>query len=415
VLTGRGISLLTASVVAWLIGRTLGIPELYVVSVAAGVVVVLGLLYVRSTTSAVSARRHLDQVRVIAGTRLEGALELRNDAAIPSPTLLLSEQLPDGLRADGHPLGGRARFVVSGLAPGRVVSAPYRLLATRRGRMSVGPLEVRVRDPFGTAERTRRYTSTNEVVVYPRVEPLPAIAVRGAHMGAGSSDTRRVFATGEEFFTMREYVRGDDLRHVHWPSTAHRQTLMVRQMEQPWQAHATVYLDARTASHTSGDEGTGEQAVSIAASLVYHLADSGYQLRLSTDSTTGRHGPTPWEAAMDRLAVLRPSTAAGLGPSLAATRGGEGLFVAVIGVPPGAGQLTAHPDMRALFGVRGFGQRMAIVVAEPNAVARAERAAALLRGAGWRAATIQPGQPLSPVWASLLRPASRPSATATAL
>ncbi|CAN5290753.1 DUF58 domain-containing protein [soil metagenome] len=405
-LTSRGITLLTAAVFAWIAGRTLGIAELYAVSVAVAATVGLGLLYVRLATTSVSARRLVDQQRVIAGARVQAVLELRNDARLPSPTLLITETLPETFRADGHPSPGRARFVLGGLGPGRLASAPYGAVAATRGRYEIGPMQVRLRDPFGTAERTRRFTATSDLLVYPRVDHLPATPVRGSHMGSGSSASRRVFATGDEFYTMREYVRGDDLRHVHWPSTAHRQTLMVRQMEQPWQPHATVYLDSRSVAHTSGPQGTLEQAVSAAATFVYHLADAGYQLRLVTDGTAGRIGAIGWQHAMDRLAVLQPSGHSGLGPSLAATRGGEGLFVSALGVPSGRGDLRSHPDMRALYGVKGYGQRLAVVVAEPGD-ARAAQAVALLRASGWKAAVHHPGQPLEPAWVQLTRAGGR--------
>lgn len=407
-LTSRGITLVTAGVLAWLAGRTLGIGELYAVSVACLAAVLLGVAYVRLSTGSVSSRRQVDQNRVVAGQRIEVSLELRNDAPLPSPTLLLTEQLPAAFAADGHPAdAGEARFVLGGLGPGRRAQAVYTAAAAVRGRYEVGPLEVRVRDPFGAAERVRRYAATTEVVVYPLVEPLPATAVRGVHMGAGAADTRRIFAAGDEFFGIREYVSGDDLRHVHWASTAHRQTLMVRQMEQPWQAHATVFLDTREHAHTGGPHGTLEKAVSAAASVVNHLAQQGYVVRLVTDVSVGRIGPAPWQEAMDRLAVLRPSRSAALAPSLNATRGGEGLFVAVLALPPGEVDPSRHPDMRALHGVKGFGQRLALVTTTPGPNPRAERTCGLLRGSGWQATTLRPGQPLAVAWDTLTRPASR--------
>lgn len=407
-ITSRGITFLAGAGLAWLAGRTLGVAELYVVSVAAAAVVGLGVAYVRLTTSAIAVRRLVDHQRVVAGTHVDVVVELRNDGRVLSPTLLVAEELPRGLDAVGHP-AGQARFVVGGVAAGRIARAAYRLHAAVRGRYRVGPLVLRVRDPFGVAERTRRYTATHDLLVYPRIDALPSTPVRGIHMGAGSSDTRRVFATGEDFYTMREYVKGDDLRHVHWPSTAHRDTLMVRQMEQPWQAHATVYLDARATVHTAGPEGTLEKAVSVAASMVYHLSDAAYMLRLVTDTTAGRSTPGSWEVAMDRLAVIGASENRRLGPSLAATRGGEGLFVGVLGVPDGSGDPASHPDLAALFGVRGFGQRIAFVVTDTGrrATHRAERTAVLLRGTGWNTVTITPGGRLAGAWSELSRGGSR--------
>ena len=413
-LTGRGVSVALAAVLTWLIGRMLGIAELYAVAVACGAVLGLGVLYVRQTTSSVAARRLVETDRVVAGGEVHASLELRNDGRVPTPTLLVSEQLPESLWAAEQALPGEARFVIGGLGPGRVATAPYRARADARGRQQLGPVTVRIRDPFGVAERIRRYTAVQDVLVYPRIERLPDQQVSGTHMGSGSSDSRRVFATGDEFYTMREYVRGDDLRMVHWPSTAHRQTMMVRQMEQPWQAHATLHLDTRRSSHTDGPDGTLEHAVSIAASLVYHLADRGYAIRLVTDTDTGRGGPQPWAQSLDRLALLEPSDNTGMGPSVAATRGGEGLFVSVVGVPDGREDPAHHPDMRALFGVRGFGQRLVFVTGPRADDPRAVRAVQLLAAAGWQATLMTPGTPLAPRWVELMTPRSRHGARAGA-
>ncbi|HUG83911.1 MAG TPA: hypothetical protein VMM13_05065, partial [Euzebya sp.] len=165
-LTSRGITLLTAAVTAWLAGRTLGIAALYAVAVACVAVVGLGVAYVWLSTSQVSARRLLDRPRVVAGERIQGVVELRNDARLPSPTLLVTEQLPAGFTADGHPVEGQARFVLAALTPARLTAARYTAVAGARGRYGIGPLQVRVRDPFGAAERVRRYTATTDLVVY---------------------------------------------------------------------------------------------------------------------------------------------------------------------------------------------------------------------------------------------------------
>lgn len=403
-LTARGITMLAVALAAWIIGRSLGINPLYAVSTSCAAVVGGGVAYVRLTTSSVSARRRVAQQRLTAGGRVEVALELRNDGRVPSPTLLVAEQLPAGFLADGHEVEHQARFVLGGLGPGRIATAEYTAVARTRGRYEVGPVQVRVRDPFGVAERVPRYTQTAAVIVYPRIEVIGEIRVKGAHLATGTSDTR-VLAGGDDFYTMREYVRGDDLRHVHWPSTAHRQTLMVRQMEQSWQAHATVFLDSRAAAHTPGPTGSLERAVSAAASIVHHLADAGYVLRLLTDRSAGRGGPTARQEAMDQLAVLEPSASAGIGPALASTRGAEGLFVAVLGTPPGVQDPAVHPDLRALMTVRGVRQRVALVVGDSGA--RMTRTAALLDAAGWQATTLGSRAPLAPAWAAVLEGARR--------
>src|SRR4029450_12089349 len=95
---------------------------------------------------------------------------------------------------------------------------------------------------------------------------------------------RYLFSQGDEFYTTREYRDGDDLRKVHWRSSAKKGQLMIRQEERPWQARAVIALDLRLAAHRGqGGRGAGERAVSAAASIALRLGRSGYELSLVAD------------------------------------------------------------------------------------------------------------------------------------
>ncbi len=400
--TRRGACLLVGAVALWAVGRFLGVAELYVVAAATAALVAVGALAVRLSTSTISVRRRVAPARIPGGGQGEVTVELRNDARVPAAVLLVEDTCH-------HVLSDPPRFVVTGLGAGRATSVRYALQGAARGRYVIGPLRVRVRDPFGVAQRIRRYRGTDDVVVYPRIEPLGGPASPGTPRGSGSSDTRRLFNTGDEFYTMREYVLGDDLRQVHWPSTARRQTLMVRQQEQPWQAEATVFCDTRLVAHRDvGPSSSLEKAVSVAASLVWHLADEGFRLRLVTETDIRpdlTRRTQPWELLLDRLAELAPSRAASLAPALQRLRaaGGEGLLAAVVAPPPGDEPVARHPDVRALLATgRAYGGRVALVV-DPGRQARdrATDLAGVLRAAGWRATTISPSQPLAERWRPL--------------
>jgi len=399
---------LAGAIVLVALGRLLGVAELYVVAAAAGVLVAAGIIAVRTSSASVAARRTLPSSRLLVGGTGEVVLELHNETRLPATLLLVEDECPVSL-ADSP------RFVLGGLRPGRTAALRYPLTPTARGRHKVGPLTVRVRDPFGLAERVRRYRTTNEIIVYPRVESLSAESARGAHRGTGSSETRRVFTSGDEFYTMREYVQGDDLRQVHWPSTAHRQTLMIRQQEMPWQAQATIFCDTRETAHVGvGAASTLERGVSAAASTLWHLADRRYSLRLATEESGRAPTVEPWDVLLDRLALVQPSRVRGLGPALQALRGsgGEGLLVAVL-APPATDDLMASPDVRALLRTgRGYGGRIALVVVDPERVPSAVRGGALvnlLRANRWQAATLGSGQPLAEPWRSLAAPRPRAS------
>jgi uncharacterized protein (DUF58 family) len=400
VLTGRGAALLVGAGLLWGVGRLLGVPELYVVAVASAALVGVGAIAVRVSSATVSVRRGLSSNRLLHGAQGEVTIDLRNDARIPAPLLLVEDQC-DWTLADSP------RFVLAGLRPGAASRLRYALRGSTRGRYTVGPMSLRVRDPFGTTQLTRRFSSTDEILVYPRVERLPEGITRGSHRGSGTSSDRRLFNSGDEFHTMREYVQGDDLRMVHWPSTARTDKLMVRQLEMPWQAEATVFCDTRAGvSRGSGPDSSVEKAISAAASVVWHLGDHGYTLRLFTEAERRPMGVEGWSAILDHLAEVQPSRVTGLGPSLQRLRGagGEGLFVAVIMVPPGDDPLAANPDVRALLQAgRGHGGRVAVIVHPAGpAAGRAEDLAALLRAARWKATAVGMGEPLASRWNELV-------------
>ena len=131
------------------------------------------------------------------------------------------------------------------------------------------------------------------LTVTPRTVPLPPIPLGGAWTGSGDNRPR-AFATGSaEDVTVREYRRGDDLRRVHWRSSARVGELMVRREEQPWQSRATLFLDNRLRAHRGqGIASSLEAAVSAAASIAVHLSQRGFTVRLVT--ATGEDPASAW-------------------------------------------------------------------------------------------------------------------------
>ena len=87
------------------------------------------------------------------------------------------------------------------------------------------------------------------------IRPLPQTHGRDPH--AGAEHPNAVARSGEDFYALRPYVVGDDLRRVHWPSTARHDELMVRQDELPWQGRATVLLDVRRGAHARDPRARG--------------------------------------------------------------------------------------------------------------------------------------------------------------
>ena len=136
--------------------------------------------------------------------------------------------------------------------------------------------------------------------------PLPQIPLGGAWTGSGDNRPRAFAIGSAEDVTVREYRRGDDLRRVHWRSSARVGELMVRREEQPWQSRATVFLDNRLISHRGqGVASSLEAAVSAAASIAVHLSQRGFTVRLVTAS--GEDPSTAWhfrDAAVNTAPLL---------------------------------------------------------------------------------------------------------------
>ena len=173
---------------------------------------------------------------------------------------------------------------------------------------AIGPLEAERSDPFGLARRSTAIAPVTELTVYPRIDtvrPLPDSPGRDRHHTTPRAAA--VGLTGEDFYALRAYQQGDDLRRVHWPSTARRDEIMIRQNEVPWQGRATIVLDIRGRVHT---DASLEAAVSAAASVVTACWQHGSVVRLVTtdgvDSGFGT-GAGHLELVLARLAVLEPT------------------------------------------------------------------------------------------------------------
>jgi uncharacterized protein (DUF58 family) len=232
----------------------------------------------------------------------------------------------------------------------------------RRGRFRVGPLAVGITDPFGVARRSEPSASDAELVVRPRVHDIvPPVAV-GTHISAEheASAARAVVSDlGDEFVTLREYEVGDDLRRVHWRSTARTGELVIRQDEARWRSRAAVVLDVREAVH---DAASLEVAVEAAASVIARLERLRRRVEVVTSAgellgTTGN----PRHDVIDRLATVGPDARDHLATVLEQLRAHRhvDLVVAILG------EVTAETT-RALAAFAGLD--VIVVLTRPAAI-----------------------------------------------
>ncbi|WP_443046650.1 DUF58 domain-containing protein [Streptomyces sp. NBC_00247] len=411
-LTTRGRSFLAAGIAAAVCAWVLGQADLLRVGMLLAVLPLVCAAALHRTRYRVVGTRRLSPSRVPAGSEARVHLRVDNASRLPSGLLMLQDRVP-------YVLGPRPRFVLDRVEPGGRREVSYRVRSDLRGRYPLGPLQLRLADPFGMCELTRSFSAHDTLVVIPRTQALPPLRLTGAASGYGDGRQRSLAQAGEDDVLPRGYRHGDDLRRVHWRSTARYGELMVRREEQPQRARASVLLDTRRAAFRgAGPESAFEWAVSAAASALAHLVERGFAVRLLTDeggAVAGDGGPDGFsgpsgfdhesaEAAglmLDTLAVVEHSDARGLAGAHDVLRGGhEGLLLAFLG-DLDEEQVAVAAAMRRRSGAAvAFvldGEEWAPGAEQAPAIPFAERLR-LLREAGWTAVPVPPGADLARVW-----------------
>ena len=400
-LTVRGRAFLAAGGTATMCAMLLGHDELVRVGALLVLLPLATAFFLGRSRYRLGLVRTLSPAHVVAGQTTQVQLQLSNDGRMPTGLLLLEDQVP-------YTLGTRPRFVVDRMGPRWRREVTYPLRSEVRGKFTVGPMRVRLSDPFGLVELDRTFSTISSLTVTPRVHPLPAIPLSGAWTGSGDNRPRAFAAGSAEDVTVREYRRGDDLRRVHWRSSARVGELMVRREEQPWQARATVFLDHRTVAHRGrGAAASLEAAISVAASVAVHLSQRGFRVRLVTASGEEQTGAWHEHGALavhttpllDALAVLTPRSHPHLDPRWLQEGGHSGLLVAVLG------QVFPH-DRPTLTRVKhSASSAMALQLDVPAWVrpdlAGAEDVTDWLGAQGWRAHAMGPQDRLASVWQEL--------------
>jgi hypothetical protein len=298
--------------------------------------------------------------------------------------------------------------VLEGIGHGWRRTVTYQVRSDIRGRFEIGPMTVRVSDPFGLVELGRSFRTTVPLTVTPRTVPLPTIPLGGAWTGSGDNRPR-AFATGSaEDVTVREYRRGDDLRRVHWRSSARVGELMVRREEQPWQSRATLFLDNRLQAHRGhGIASSLEAAVSAAASIAVHLSHRGFTVRLVT--ATGEEPSSAWHfrdadlntgPLLEALAVVQSVQRPQLDTHWLGEGSHGGLTVAVLG----SVQATDVPVLRRMQLHATSALAIALDVDAWASPSGGDGGSApVLTQQGWRAVPLRPRERLDVVWQELGR------------
>ncbi|MEM9465842.1 MAG: DUF58 domain-containing protein [Actinomycetota bacterium] len=342
--TRAGWGVLVGGVAFLAAGRLFGAIEFLVVGVAAIAAAAIAVLLRQVRPSRVAVARTLTPPQVPAGEPARVDLEIVNRARGRSPVLRLHDAVTGtrGVNLAIAPIAG----------DGGSVHGAYRLPTSRRGVLDLGPIEITDTDGLGLARRRHRLDTRVRLVVHPPIEALPAVRVpAGDDPLLGEELRQSLGLSDEEFDGLREYVPGDDLRKIHWPSSARHDELQVRQFRPPRHGRLSVVIDTRPPGDTVASL---DRTTSIAGSIASSVLHAGDATRIET--TDGRSTPlvsgtSQLDSLLEFLALLEGGDE-NIHPSVPV---GSGTVVAVSADP----RLVTDAAARRRFAVR---LRAAIVV-----------------------------------------------------
>ena len=274
-----------------------------------------------------------------AGEAVTLLYRLGNTSRLPKFYLLVRDALPRGVQLVGGPPP-----LVLGLWPGEEATTSCRVEARRRGVFSVGPAQIYSTDPLGLQTFVQRLPQVSELTVYPALLPIQQSWLRGAAAqgwrGTASALTR---GAGDDFYGVREYGPGDELRRVHWRTTARTGTLAVTEYAQGVTLDVTLALDLSRAAYAGtgeGEDGALESAVTLTATLADDFLRHGHTVRLLI---AGAGGAAPAGISQDMprlletLARVQADAALTLADVLDADRAEGGAAATLVLITPDMG------------------------------------------------------------------------------
>lgn len=387
--TRSGWLLLVGSVITVVAGRAFALPELYLLGATGAALLLAAILLVRRSPPDLDVERTVHPHRVHLGGQSRVELCITNRSLRRAPVVTLHDPVEGTVGA---------RVSLAPLDPGEDQAASYRLPTERRGIVRVGPLEAQVTDAFGLVRRCFAVAGDATLTVLPAIENLGGLASGGGLDDPLAGIAHPILGSlgDEDFATLRPYVVGDDLRRVHWASSARAGDLLVRQDDPPWQGHLTVVLDAR---EERLDADQFEVAVSAAASLVNAIAVRGDRARLIItngtdtgllDARAGR------DTLLEHLAVVKLHQGGELPEPALDGRSRTGGLILVTGTPNGS-------DLARLVAQRPRFATIRLVIIDPSVIGGARQYHPTANTPGVEAVVVDGDHPFGEAWRDSMR------------
>jgi uncharacterized protein (DUF58 family) len=274
-LTTKGLAMALLGALGLLAGLALDNPLFLAVALLAGSLLAVSALTLRGAE--VRLQRVVRAETVSEGDTVPVELRIELTKKHGKSLLEVRDALPGEVAlADGN------NYALLDLKHGEAAELKYTIRAPVKGFHRIGPVLLRVEDPFGLFHIDTEAGDRSTLKVYPKVEDLKDAAAKSKYPFV----TTGPFLVGNPgqgsaFFALREYTRGDTFRDINWKASARSKTLVVNQRERESQSEVTILLDARALAQVGTvEDNTFLYGCRAAASLADFFVGMRNRIRL---------------------------------------------------------------------------------------------------------------------------------------
>lgn len=287
-------------------------------------------LWYRFCLNSVSVRRELGMERAEIGDEVPFIITIENRKLLPLPRLDLDDDVPEDCRIEGAVVQSSYKVKRATLTNAfslwalQRVTRRYRMRVLERGTLTFGPMKLQSGDPLGVLTREQQIDQPARLLVHPLALPLERLGLPARAPFGDAATPRRLLTDPLRVAGVRDYVAGDDPRHIHWKATARTGELHTKVFEPSAHHTITIFLDLRTYGRDDRLFGQGrfvgvdhdlcELAISAAASVASWALEQGYAVGLCANGTMQELDDTAWrpkENGVDesgaRIGGVRPA------------------------------------------------------------------------------------------------------------
>jgi uncharacterized protein (DUF58 family) len=215
-----------------------------------------------------------------------------NNKPLPLPWLIVEDEYPSSLKLVSHTFSYSSKARTLGFSSSislgwyERITRHYAFLCTARGEHEFGPIEIRSGDIFGLFRRYATYATPTTLLVYPRYVPVERLGITARQPFGDYKAVQQIATDPLRLRAVREYVYGDNQRHIHWKATARRGELQTKLFEPSATPQLSVFLNQDTFVHMYEglDPPTLELAITTAASVANHALEQGWMVGLQINA-----------------------------------------------------------------------------------------------------------------------------------